>query len=214
VGRLFLSPPDVGGRERRLLLDAFDSNWIAPVGPHLDAFEVEFAALLGTREAVALSSGTAALQLALVLLGVGPGDDVIVRTFTFVASANAARYLGACPVLLDSEQTSWNIDPGLLHEELAERARRGNLPAAVVAVDGYGQCADWDPILAVCAQYEVPVVEDAAEALGGDLPPSTGGNARAHRHVLIQWEQDHHDERWWDARRPRSGLRPKSSISR
>src|SRR3954454_854073 len=108
VSRLFLSPPDVGARERELLLDAFDSNWIAPLGPHVDAFEREFAEFVGMRSAAALSSGTAALHLALILLGVGPGDDVLVPSLTFVASANAITYVGARPVFVDSERASWN----------------------------------------------------------------------------------------------------------
>jgi dTDP-4-amino-4,6-dideoxygalactose transaminase len=166
VTRLFLSPPDVGEAERALLLDAFDSNWIAPIGPHVDAFEREFAEFLGTPGAVALSSGTAALHLALLMLGVGEGDDVLVPTLTFVASVNPIGYVGARPVLIDCERTSWNIDPALVEEELAERARHGRLPAALLGVDLYGQCADWDPILEACSRYEVPVIEDAAEALG------------------------------------------------
>jgi dTDP-4-amino-4,6-dideoxygalactose transaminase len=166
VSRLFLSPPEVGPLERELLLDAFDSNWIAPLGPHVDAFEREFAAYLGKGSAAALSSGTAALHLALVLLGVKVGDDVIVPTLTFVASANAVTYVGARPAFVDCDRVSWNLDPELLEEELADRARRGNLPAAVVGVDLYGQSADWDQILASCARYGVPVIEDAAEALG------------------------------------------------
>ncbi len=164
--RLFLSPPDVGAAERALLLDAFDSNWIAPLGPHVDAFEREFATFVGVEHAAALSSGTAGLQLALLLLGVGPGDDVLVPTLTFVATASAVMYVGARPVFLDSETATWNLDPALLAEELAERARDGRLPAAIVGVDLYGQCADWDPILESCARYGVPVIEDAAEALG------------------------------------------------
>ena len=165
--RLFLSPPDVGARERARLLEAFDSNWIAPLGPDVDAFEQEFAAFVGARAAAALSSGTAALHLALVLLGVGPGDDVLVPSLTFVASANAVAYVGARPVFLDSDRATWNVDPGLVEDELAARSRAGReQPAALIGVDLYGQCADWDPILASCAAYGVPVIEDAAEALG------------------------------------------------
>jgi len=158
--------PDVSDVERTLLLEAFDSNWIAPLGPQVDAFEQEFAAYLGIGHAVALSSGTAALHLALVLLGVGPGDEVIVPTLTFVATANVVTYVGAQPVFVDSETASWNLDPVLLEEELAERAQEGRLPAAVIGVDLFGQCADWDPIVRACEQHGVPLVEDAAEALG------------------------------------------------
>jgi pyridoxal phosphate-dependent aminotransferase EpsN len=166
VARLFLSPPDVGAEERALLLDAFDSNWIAPLGPHVDAFEAEFAAFTGMPAAAALSSGTAGLHLALLLCGIGPGDDVVVPTLTFVASANAVTYVGARPVFVDSDEATWNLDPTLLEEELAERAADGRLPAAVLGVDLYGQCADWEAIGAICSRYEVPIIEDAAEALG------------------------------------------------
>jgi len=166
VSRLYLSPPDVGDTERDALLRAFDSNWIAPLGPEVDAFEREFATYVGVDNAVALSSGTAGLHLALVLLGVGPGDEVIVPTLTFAASAFATRYVGAEPVFLDSDDTSWNLDPGLLESELDERAAKGRLPAAVIAVDLYGQTADYEPIAAACARHAVPLIEDAAEALG------------------------------------------------
>jgi len=167
VSRLFLSPPDVGPRERELLLDAFDSNWIAPLGPHVDAFEREFADFVGVGHAAALSSGTAALHLALMLLGVGAGDDVLVPSLTFAATANAVTYVGARPVFVDSEWATWNLDPALVEEELAARFHEGReQPAAVIAVDLYGQCADYDPILKSCAAYGVPVIEDAAEALG------------------------------------------------
>ncbi|MGH9291695.1 MAG: aminotransferase class I/II-fold pyridoxal phosphate-dependent enzyme [Acidimicrobiales bacterium] len=164
--RLYLSPPDAGPREREMLLDAFDSNWIAPLGPHVDAFEAEMADALGVAHAVALSSGTAALHLALQLVGVRRGDEVIVPTLTFIATAAAVSYLGARPVLLDSSPASWNLDPGLLDEELSGAATAGRLPSAVVAVDLYGQCADYEAIEALCGRYGVPLVEDAAEALG------------------------------------------------
>jgi len=175
VDRLFLSPPDVGETERALLLEAFDSNWIAPTGPHVDAFEREFAARVGVAAAVALSSGTAALHLALLMLGVGPGDDVIVPTLTFVATANAVRYLGAQPVFVDADESTWNIDPALVDDELTERAQSGRVPAALVGVDLYGQCADWDAITASCSRHGVPVVEDAAEALGASYRGRAAG---------------------------------------
>ena len=173
--RIFLSPPDVGQRERELLLDAFDSNWIAPLGPHVDAFEAEFARYLGVSDAAALSSGTAALHLALILAGVGADDDVLVSTFTFVASASAVTYVGARPVFVDSERTSWNIDPALVCDELERRAKIGRLPAAVVAVDLYGQCADFDPLLDMCRRFDVPLIEDAAEALGATYRGNPAG---------------------------------------
>ena len=164
--RLYLSPPHLGDEELALVHDAFASNWIAPLGPHVDAFERELAAAVGVPAAAALSSGTAALHLALMLVGVGPGDEVICPTLTFCASANPVRYLGAEPVFLDVDPATWCLDPALLAEELAACAARGRLPAAVVAVDLYGQCADYDAITAACAAHGVPVVEDAAEALG------------------------------------------------
>ena len=164
--RLFLSPPEVGDTERSLLLEAFDSNWIAPLGPMVDAFEREFAEYVGVPHAAALSSGTAALHLALVMLGVGPGDDVLVPTLTFVATANAVSYVGARPVFVDSDEATWNMDPALVAEELDERARGGRLPAAVLGVDLYGQCVDWTPVREACDRHGVPVIEDAAEALG------------------------------------------------
>ena len=166
MSRIYLSPPDVGPKERELLLDAFDSGWIAPLGPHVDAFECEFAAAVGVPYAVALSSGTAALHLALEILGIGRGDDVITSTLTFAATANAICYVGAAPVFVDVSRQTWNLDPDLLEDELAARARHNAQAAAVVSVDLYGQCADYGRIEAICARYGVPLIEDAAEALG------------------------------------------------
>jgi dTDP-4-amino-4,6-dideoxygalactose transaminase len=163
---IYLSPPHAGQVERKLLLEAFDSNWLAPVGPDLEAFEHQVVALLGVRHAVALCSGTAALHLALQAAGVGAGDTVLVPSFTFVATANAVTYAGARPVFLDSSADTWNVDPALVAEELDGCARRGQLPRAVISVDLYGQCADYDRLLDACARYGVPLVEDAAEALG------------------------------------------------
>lgn len=164
--QIYLSPPDVGTVEREFLLEAFDSNWIAPLGPFVDAFEEDFVRLTGVGNAVALSSGTAGLHLALVRLGVGPGDDVIVPTLTFAATAFAVTYVGAQPVFIDSERDTWNLNPTLLEGELARRSASGTLPAAVITVDLYGQCADYDAIVDVCERYDVPIIEDAAEGLG------------------------------------------------
>ncbi len=166
MSRLYLSPPDVGPLEREALVDAFDSGWIAPVGPELTAFEEELASATGRPHACALSSGTAALHLALILLGVRSGDRVVASTLTFAASANAIRYVGAEPVFVDSSRESWNLDPDLLAEELERSKHRDTLPGAVIAVDLYGQCADYDRIEALCRQYDVPLIEDAAESLG------------------------------------------------
>jgi pyridoxal phosphate-dependent aminotransferase EpsN len=156
----------VSGRERELLVEAFDSNWIAPLGPQVDAFEREFARAVEMPHAAALSSGTAALHLALELLGVGPGDEVLCPTLTFAASANAVTYVGATPVFLDADPATWNLDPALLLEELTDCAARSVLPKAVLSVDLYGQSADHDAILGACEPFGVPVIEDAAEALG------------------------------------------------
>jgi dTDP-4-amino-4,6-dideoxygalactose transaminase len=164
--RILLSPPHMAGEERRLLLEAFDSNWIAPLGPQVDAFERELAETVGARCAAALSSGTAALHLALRLVGVGPGDEVICPTLTFIATANPVIYQGARPVFVDVSPETWTLDPDLLEEELAERARNGRSAAAVIAVDLYGQCADYGALESICDRYRVPLLEDAAEALG------------------------------------------------
>ena len=166
MSRLYLSPPDVGTAERDALLAAFDGGWIAPVGPDVDAFERELASIAGVAEAAALSSGTAALHLALMLSGVGAGDEVLVPTLTFVATANAVTYVGARPTFIDCEPDSWNIDPDLVADTLDQRASQGRLPAAVIAVDLYGQCADADRLTEACARHDVPLLEDAAEALG------------------------------------------------
>src|SRR6202171_3392326 len=165
VSRVYLSVPHMSGSEERYVKEAFASNWLSTAGPHLDASEREMSQLVGL-PAVALSSGTAAIHLGLRLLGVQPGDEVVSPTLTFVAGVNPIRYLGAHPVFVDSERESWNLDPGLLSELLKKKAARNRLPRAVVVVHLYGQSANLDPILQVCAEYDVPVLEDAAEALG------------------------------------------------
>ncbi len=178
--RIYLSPPHLSGLEQNFVAEAFASNWIAPLGPQVDAFEQEVAATVGTEHAVALSSGTAAIHLALIAAGVGPGDEVLVSTLTFSASVNPIDYLGGRPVLIDSERVSWNMDPDLLATTLEERARRGQLPKAVVLVHLYGQSADIGPILAACRRYDIPLIEDAAEALGATYhgrAPGTLGQA-------------------------------------
>jgi len=168
----------MGNREKEFVQEAFDTNWIAPVGPHVDAFEREFCQKVGSTHAGAVTSGTAALHLAMRLVGIEAGDEVICSTLTFVATANPITYLGAKPVFIDSDRTSWNMNPDLLRETLKQRARQGKLPKAVVVVHLYGQSADIDPILEVCNQYEIPLIEDAAEALGatykGKVPGTFG----------------------------------------
>jgi pyridoxal phosphate-dependent aminotransferase EpsN len=164
--RIYLSPPDVGALERESLLAAFDSGWIAPLGPQVDSFERVVAERVQRKAAAATASGTAALHLALRLLGVGPGDEVWVSSLTFIASAAPITQLGAEPVFIDSEARTWNLDPARLSDALERAAAIDRLPAAVIVVDLYGQCADYDPILAACSRHGVPVIEDAAEALG------------------------------------------------
>lgn len=156
----------MGDRELEFVKEAFDTNWIAPVGPHVDAFEQEFCQLTGAGYAAAVSSGTAAIHLALLLIGVQPGDEVFCSTLTFAATANPITYLGAKPVFIDSDRISWNMNPDLLQEALEQRAKVGKLPKAVVLVHLYGQSADINPILKACQQYDIPLIEDAAEALG------------------------------------------------
>jgi len=176
--RIYLSPPHMSGEELKEVQQAFADNWIAPAGPHLQAFEAHVCDYTGAHQAVALSSGTAALHLALLALGVQPGDEVFVSTLTFIGSVNPIVYVGAQPVFIDSEPDSWNMDPQLLADALADRARRGKLPAAVMVVHLYGQSADLTPILDLCDQYGVPLIEDAAEALGSrykDQHPGTFG---------------------------------------
>ena len=174
--RTYLSPPHMCGREQELVQEAFDTNWIAPLGPHVDGFEREICEWVGVGHAAALSSGTAALHLGLMLLGVGRGDEVLCSSFTFAASANAITYLGAEPVFVDSDPDTWCMDPALLVAELKACKDRGKLPAAVVSVDLYGQCPDYVAIEAVCREYGVPLVEDAAESLGATAHGRAAGS--------------------------------------
>ena len=178
MARLYLSSPHMGDREIEFVREAFDSNWIAPLGPQVDAFEREFCALVGAPHGAALSSGTAALHLAARLAGVGPGDEVLCSTFTFVASANPVVYLGASPVFVDADPGTWNMDPALLTGELDRCARIGKPPRAVILVHLYGQSADIDPIREACDRHGVVLIEDAAEALGATykgVSPGTVG---------------------------------------
>lgn len=163
---IYLSPPHLTGQEEGLIREAFQDNWIGPIGPHLRGFEDELANYLNVDDAVVVASGTAALHLALQVVGVEPGDEVIASTFTFVGTVNPIRYLGAHPIFVDSEVVSWNMDPRLLAEALEGRAKAGRLPSAVVVAHIYGQAADLDAILEACNAFGVPLVEDAAESLG------------------------------------------------
>lgn len=173
--RIYLSLAHMGGREQEFIQEAFATNWVVPLGPNVDAFEKSLSDFLieneeETLNCVALSSGTAAIHLALILLGVQPGDEVICQSFTFAASANPIAYLGAIPVFVDSEKETWNMDPALLEEAIKDRLNKtGKLPKAIIPVHLYGMPAKMDEIMAVARKYGVPVLEDAAEALGSEL---------------------------------------------
>ena len=160
--------------------EAFDSNYVAPLGPMVDAFEHEFSEKVGIAHALAVASGTAAMHLALRVLGVGPRDEVIASTLTFIGGVTPVVFQGATPIFIDSDRISWNMDPDLLAEELESYKRRGKLPKAVVPTDLYGQCADLDRIMEICAPYDIPVVTDSAEALGTTYKGrSAGAGAKA-----------------------------------
>lgn len=165
----------MSGYEEQFIKEAFTSNWIAPIGPHVDAFEKEIAEYVGAKGAVALSSGTAAIHLALKLVNVGQGDVVFCSTFTFAASANPIIYQGATPVFIDSEPESWNMSPKALKNAFEDAERAGKLPKAVIVVNLYGQSSDMDAILDICHAYGVPMIEDAAESLGATYKGKASG---------------------------------------
>ena len=173
--KIYLSSPHMGGDELSLVQEAFATNWIAPVGPHVDAFEREFSGKVGSMHAVALATGTAALHLAMRWLALQQGDEVICSTLTFSASVNPVLYERATPVFVDSDECSWNMDPALLAEAVIAGIKRGKKPKAVILVHLYGQSADIDPIAAICAEHEIPLIEDAAEALGATYKGRTPG---------------------------------------
>ncbi|MFD2613942.1 DegT/DnrJ/EryC1/StrS family aminotransferase [Paenibacillus gansuensis] len=172
---IYLSPPHMSGKEQTYIEEAFRTNWIAPLGPNVDAFERELAGWAGAEGAAALSSGTAALHLALKLLGVGRGDLVFCSTLTFVASANPIRYEGAEPVFIDSEPDTWNMSPQGLETAFVNAALEGRLPKAVIVVHLYGQSAKMDEILQICGRFGVPLIEDAAESLGSSYKGRMSG---------------------------------------
>src|SRR6476659_306546 len=181
MARVYLSPPHIAGREAELVAEAIESNWIAPLGPHVDAFEAEVAAVAGVENAVALSSGTAALHLALVVLGIGEGDEVACSDFTFAASANPIAYAGATPFFVDADEATWTVDPALLDPAITERRAAGALVRAVIAVALYGQCVDYDALREVCERHDVVLIQDATESLGATYrgQPSGGQGAVA-----------------------------------
>lgn len=178
---IHLSLAHMSGKEEEFIHEAFLTNWVVPLGPNVDGFENDLATWLGEKSAaplhvVALSSGTAAIHLALVMLGVGPGDEVICQSFTFAASANPIAYQGATPVFVDSEPGTWNMDPELLRQAIDDRLRAtGKLPKAIIPVHLYGTPARMDEINSVASAYGIPVVEDAAEALGSEYNGSYCG---------------------------------------
>jgi len=173
--RIFLSSPHMSGNELNYINEAFHTNWIAPLGPNVDAFEKEIANYVGVSEAVAVSSGTAAIHLALSLLDVKEGDTVFCSTLTFVASANPILYQGAEPVFIDSEPETWNMSPQALEKALRDASIDGKLPKAVIVVNLYGQSAKMDEIVSLCNQYDVPIIEDAAESLGSTYKGKASG---------------------------------------
>jgi pyridoxal phosphate-dependent aminotransferase EpsN len=173
--RIFLSPPHMSGNELKYINEAFETNWIAPLGPNVDAFEKELAEYVGVKGASAVSSGTAAIHLALRLLDVQQGDKVFCSSLTFIASANPILYQGAEPVFIDSEPDTWNMSPIALERAFEEAKREGQFPKAVIVVNLYGQSAKMDEILEICNKYNVPVIEDAAESLGSTYKGKKSG---------------------------------------
>ncbi len=159
----------MGGNEQVYVKEAFDTNWVAPLGPHVDGFENDLAKFTGVASVAALSSGTAAIHLALILLGVKAGDEVICQSFTFSASANPVAYQGAIPVFIDSEEDTWNMCPKHLRIAITDRLSKGKKPKAIIPVHLYGMPAKMDEIMAVAAEFDIPIIEDAAEALGSSI---------------------------------------------
>ncbi|NOY50463.1 MAG: aminotransferase class I/II-fold pyridoxal phosphate-dependent enzyme [Chlorobi bacterium] len=167
--KIWLSSPHMGKMEQQFVKEAFDTNWIAPVGPHINAFEEDICQYTGIKYAVALSSGTAALHIALILLGIGKGDIVLCQSMTFSASANPIVYQGATPVFIDSEEDTWNMSPLFLEEAIKSRLKKGKKPAAIIVVDLYGMPAKLEEISGIALKYNIPLIEDAAEALGSHI---------------------------------------------
>lgn len=174
--RIFLSAPHMSGKEMKYIKSAFQTNWIAPLGPNVDNFEREIAAYVGVKEAVAVSSGTAAIHLALSLLDVKKGDTVFCSSLTFVGSANPILYQGAKPVFIDSERETWNMSPEALQRAFDETERKSRLPKAVIIVNLYGQSAKMDELISICNKYKVPIIEDAAESLGATYKGKKSGS--------------------------------------
>ncbi|WP_017726181.1 DegT/DnrJ/EryC1/StrS family aminotransferase [Halalkalibacterium ligniniphilum] len=174
--KIYLSSPHLTGEEQKYVSEAFSTNWIAPLGPNVDQFEQELAAYVGVNHAAAVSSGTAAIHLALELLGVQKGDSVFCSSLTFIASANPILYQGAEPIFIDSEPASWNMSPRALEEAFSFAENEKRLPKAVIVVNLYGQSADMDKIKEICDTYRVPMIEDAAESLGATYKGRASGS--------------------------------------
>ncbi len=166
--KIYLSPPHMSGREMKYIQEAFDSNWMAPVGPNIDAFEEELCQYTGSKYALAVSSGTAALHLALLALDAGKGDIVLCQSLTFIATANPIMYAGATPVFIDSEPVTWNMCPNALEDAIRHYLKKGQKPKAVIVVHLYGMPAMLDEIMYLCKKYDIALIEDAAEALGSE----------------------------------------------
>jgi len=167
--KIWLSSPHMGGKEQEFVKEAFDTNWVAPLGPNVDGLEQDLVAYTSSKHAAALSSGTSAIHLSLIMLGVGPGDYVLCQSFTFSASANPIVYQGAIPVFIDSEEETWNMNPVLLEQAIKELIAKGEKPKAIIPVHLYGVPAKMIDIMAIAVKYNIPVVEDAAEALGSHI---------------------------------------------
>lgn len=169
ISRIWLSSPHMSGQELKLVHEAFESNWIAPLGPNVDGFEKDLSNYNGVNQAAVLVSGTSAIHLALITMGIGEGDTVICQSFTFSATANPIRYVNATPIFIDSEMETWNMDPVLLEEAIKEEVDKCKKPKAVMVVNLYGMPAKLQEIKKICEQYEIPLIEDAAESLGAHI---------------------------------------------
>lgn len=167
--KIWLSSPHMGGKEEVYVKEAFDTNWIAPLGPHVDGFEKDLSNFTASKYVAALSSGTSAIHLALIMLDVKAGDEVLCQSFTFSASANPIVYQGAVPVFVDSEMDTWNMSPELLHTAIEERIQKGKKPKAIIPVHLYGMPGKMEAIMAIANEFEIAVIEDAAEALGSTI---------------------------------------------
>lgn len=174
--KIWLSSPHMGGKEEVYVKEAFDTNWIAPLGPHVDGFEKDLSRFTGVKHAAALNTGTGAIHLALIILGVKAGDEVICQSFTFSASANPIIYQGATPIFIDSEKDTWNMCPIHLRAAIVDRISKGKKPKAIIPVHLYGMPAKMEEIISIANEFEIPLIEDAAEALGSSINGKSCGS--------------------------------------